>query len=156
MIWVDGIPVAGLNGRQGPPGPKGDPGPAGPKGEQGEIGPIGPQGETGLKGDPGPRGPEGPKGDTGPQGEIGPQGPPGPQGESGGVASFNNRSGTVVPLEGDYTASMVGARADTWTPTAEDVGAVPAGAVASIQALTQAEYDALSTKDPATLYLIKE
>lgn len=123
MIWVDGIPVAGLNGRQGPPGPKGDPGPVGPKGEQGEIGP---------------------------------QGPPGPQGESGGVASFNNRSGAVVPLTGDYTADMVGARADTWTPTAEDVGAVPAGAVASIQAMTQAEYDALGTKDPATLYLIKE
>lgn len=77
-------------------------------------------------------------------------------GGTAGVASFNGRSGTVVPLTGDYTAIMVGARADTWTPTAADVGAVPAGDVTSIQAMTQAEYDALATKDPATLYLIKE
>lgn len=77
-------------------------------------------------------------------------------GGTAGVASFNGRSGTVVPLTGDYTAIMVGARADTWMPTAADVGAVPAGDVTSIQAMTQAEYDALATKDPATLYLIKE
>ena len=77
-------------------------------------------------------------------------------GGSAGVASFNGRSGAVVPLTGDYTAIMVGARPDTWTPTADDVGAVPVGAVQVIQALTQAEYDALAAKDAATLYLIKE
>lgn len=42
-----------------------------------------------------------------------------------GVTSFNGRKGAVSPQARDYTADMVGARADTWTPSAEDVGAVP-------------------------------
>ena len=41
-----------------------------------------------------------------------------------GVTTFNNRSGAVVPQTGDYTAEMVGARPDTWVPTADDVGAI--------------------------------
>lgn len=77
-------------------------------------------------------------------------------GGTAGVTSFNGRSGVVVPAKGDYTATMVGARPDTWTPTADDVGAVPSGAVRAIQTMTQAEYDALAQKDPTTLYLIKE
>lgn len=40
-----------------------------------------------------------------------------------GVTSFKGRTGAVTPQEGDYTADMVGARPDTWTPTASDVGA---------------------------------
>ena len=63
-------------------------------------------------------------------------------GGAAGVASFNGRTGVVTPKAGDYTA--------------EDVGAVPAEAVSRIQALTQAEYDALAAKDATTLYLIKE
>ena len=43
----------------------------------------------------------------------------------GGVTSFNGRTGAITPQSGDYTAEMVGARADTWTPSASDVGAVP-------------------------------
>ena len=77
-------------------------------------------------------------------------------GGTAGVASFNGRTGAVTPQSGDYTAAMVGARPDTWTPTAADVGAVASGGVQAIQALTQAEYDALGAKDAATLYLIKE
>lgn len=73
-----------------------------------------------------------------------------------GVASFNGRTGTVMPQAGDYTAGMVGARPDTWTPTAADVGAVTGQGVQTIQTLTQAEYDALTAKDPSTLYIIKE
>ena len=42
-----------------------------------------------------------------------------------GVTSFKGRTGAVTPQEGDYTANMVGARPDTWTPSAADVGAVP-------------------------------
>ena len=42
-----------------------------------------------------------------------------------GVTSFKGRTGAVTPQEGDYTADMVGARPDTWTPSASDVGAVP-------------------------------
>lgn len=77
-------------------------------------------------------------------------------GGTAGVASFNGRTGAVTPQNGDYTAAMVGARADTWTPTASEVGAVSAGSVSAIQALTQSEYDALAAKDATTLYLIKE
>lgn len=82
--------------------------------------------------------------------------PGGGSGGTAGVASFNGRAGAVVPQAGDYTAAMVGARPDTWMPTAGDVGAVPAGAVASIQPLTQEEYDALAVKGTTTLYLIGE
>lgn len=42
-----------------------------------------------------------------------------------GVTTFNNRTGAVTPQAGDYTAAMVGARADDWMPDADDVGAVP-------------------------------
>ena len=43
-----------------------------------------------------------------------------------GVVTFNGRSGAVTPQTGDYTADMVGARPNTWTPTASEVGAIPA------------------------------
>lgn len=66
-------------------------------------------------------------------------------GEGGGVAgvsSFKGRAGAVMPQIGDYTADMV--------------GAIPSVAVSAIQAMTQEEYDALTEKGAATLYLIKE
>ena len=106
-IFVDGVKFAGFSGRQGPRGPAGE---TGPQGEAGPAGPPGPQGEQGIQGPPGP------------QGE---QGPPGPAESSAGVSSFNGRDGAVTPQAGDYTASMVGARPDTWMPTAEEVGALP-------------------------------
>ena len=77
-------------------------------------------------------------------------------GGTAGVTSFNGRSGAVVPASGDYTAAMVGARASDWMPSAADVGAIPSGSVQAIQAVTQAEYDALTSKSSTTLYLIKE
>lgn len=58
------------------------------------------------------------------------------------VESYNGRSGAVVPQSGDYTAEMVGAIANT--------------NVSEITVLTEAEYDALTTKDATTLYLIPE
>lgn len=54
-----------------------------------------------------------------------------------GVASFKGRTGAVTPQEGDYTANMVGARPDTWTPSAEDVGAVPTSRTVNGQELSQ-------------------
>ena len=90
-------------------------------------------------------------------------------GVSSGVTSFNGRTGAVAPQTGDYTAAQVGARPDTWTPTAADVGAatpadvstavsgkVSSTSVTTIQAVTQTQYDALTTKNATTLYLIKE
>ena len=86
-----------------------------------------------------PRGEAGPAGPPGPQGE---QGPPGPAGSSAGVSSFNGRDGAVTPQAGDYTASMVGARPDTWTPTAEEVGAATLDDVtAAIQSAVLASWE---------------
>lgn len=196
-IYVDGIKFAGFGGRQGPRGLQGEPGPQGKTGPQGEVGPAGPPGPAGADGSPGPAGEDGAPGPAGAPGADGfsptvavadiPGGHrvtitdangahsfdvmDGEDGTGGtaGVTSFNGRDGAVVPQPGDYTAADVGARPDTWTPTAADVGAAtPAevesavsGKVASadvqiISAVTQAEYDALTTKDAATLYMIKE
>lgn len=63
-------------------------------------------------------------------------------GGTAGVASFNGRTGAVVPEANDYSA--------------EDVGAVASSAAKDIQVMTQAEYDVLASKSPTTLYLIKE
>lgn len=98
-----------------------------PRGEAEPAGPPGPQGEQGIQGPPGP------------QGE---QGPPGPAESSAGVSSFNGRDGAVTPQAGDYTASMVGARPDTWTPTAEEVGAATLDDVtAAIQSAVLASWE---------------
>ena len=55
----------------------------------------------------------------------------------GGVTSFKGRTGAVTPQEGDYTADMVGARPDTWTPSATDVGAVPTSRTVNGKELSQ-------------------
>ena len=54
-----------------------------------------------------------------------------------GVTSFKGRTGAVTPQEGDYTADMVGARPDTWTPSAADVGAVPTSRTVNGKALSR-------------------
>ena len=90
-------------GKDGPPGPKGEPGavgktgPQGPQGEPGAVGKTGPQGPQGEPGAVGKTGPQGPQGEPGAVGKTGPQGPKGepgavgktgpqgPQGEPGAV-----------------------------------------------------------------------
>ena len=172
-VFRFGIPrgADGTDGRDGAPGSDGGPGKDGAPGKAGE------------KGDPGDTPFIGENGnwwigtaDTGVKASC--------STEAAAVQSFNGREGVVVPTKGDYTAEMVGARPADWTPSAEDVGARPntwmptaaevgarssdwmpgaeeVGAVAAsstkdIQAMTQDEYDALTSKNPTTLYLIKE
>lgn len=115
---------------------------------------IGPQGPQGI---PGPRGEQGPEG---PRGEPGPQGPAGPKGEMGDTGS-QGPAGPGLPAGG--TADQIPVkRSDTdydtqWrTLTSSDVGALPAGDVEEIRAVTKAEWAALTEKGPRTLYLIKE
>lgn len=158
-VFVFGIPAGkpGENGAQGPAGAAGPQGPKGDRGDPGETGPQGPKGETGPEGPKGETGPAGPKGDPGANATINGSSAvtltagdnvtiaTGEDGtvtisSAGGVASFNGRTGDAVPQAGDYTAAMV--------------GAIPKGGVEQIQALTQAQYDALSAKDSKTLYLI--
>lgn len=83
-------------------GPQGEPGPAGAQGPQGE------------------QGPEGPKGDTGPQG---PQGPIPIKGVD--YLTDDEMTAVAEQIAESITPEMVGARPNTWTPTAEDVGALP-------------------------------
>lgn len=64
----------------------------------------------------------------------------------GGVTSFNGRSGSVSPQTGDYTAAMVGARADNWMPTAAQVGADPAGSAAAATAVANAAQTTADSK----------
>jgi len=54
-----------------------------------------------------------------------------------GVTAFHGRTGAVQPMSGDYTAEMVGARPDTWTPTAVQIGAVPTGRKVNGKALSE-------------------
>ena len=107
-IYVDGIKVAGYNNRRGPAGPQGLPGESGPPGPQGPAGPSGPPGETPHIGENGNWW----LGETDTGIAAG--------GGSGGVSSFNGRSGEVVPQAGDYTAEMVGA-----LPASTEIPAVP-------------------------------
>ena len=116
----------GAAGAAGPTGPTGAPGQTGPAGEAGPTGPTGPTGETGATGPAGPMGPTGPAGGptgptgpTGPGGAAGPTGPTGPAGENG-VASFNSRTGAVMPQSGDYNATQIPVSGE---PEAETVAA---------------------------------
>ena len=131
----------GAVGAAGPTGPTGAPGQTGPAGEAGPTGPTGPTGETGATGPAGPMGPTGPAGGptgptgptgpggqagavgptgpTGPAGAAGPTGPTGPAGENG-VASFNSRTGAVMPQSGDYNATQIPVSGE---PEAETVAA---------------------------------
>ena len=138
----------GPTGETGPQGPKGDTGATGPEGPQGIQGP---QGEQGIQGEKGDKGDKGDTGAQGPQGEQGVQGPEGPQGPAG-VAGANGKSAYQTAVEAGYagtetafnealkdvpghiankdnphgvTAAQVGARPNTWTPSASDVGAIP-------------------------------
>ena len=119
----------GAQGQTGPAGEAGPTGPTGPTGETGATGPAGPMGPTGPAGGPtGPTGPTGPSGQagaagptgpTGPSGAAGPTGPTGPAGENG-VASFNGRTGAVLPQSGDYNATQIPVSGE---PEAETVAA---------------------------------
>lgn len=136
------------NEQIGPPGPQGVPGPAGPKGDTGSQGP---QGATGAQGPKGDTGPEGPPGETGVQGPQGPAGPPGEQGTPGPGLPAGGTAGQIpVKKSGtDYDTQWK-------TLTSADVGALQAGDVEEIRAVTKAEWAALTEKGPRTLYLIKE
>lgn len=82
-------------------------------------------------------------------------GPPGPAGADGAPGAQGDPGPGVPP--GGTTGQMLRKASDAdydteWT----DVPGVQSEAVQTIAALTQAQYDALSTKDTSTLYIIKE
>lgn len=73
----------------------------------------------------------GPKGDVGPQGEQGETGPQGPQGEQG-------------------------PKGDPGGIVSDTTGVVGADSIGNIISLTQAEYDAITSPNATTLYVIVE
>lgn len=88
----------------------------------------------------------------------------------GGVTSFNGRSGAVSPQSGDYTAAQVGAYTKAEVNSIQnsliaEVNSVQSSLTAEDQKIrsdmsklivqmTQAQYNALSTKEAGTLYVI--
>ena len=141
----------GDQGEQGEQGPKGDQGEQGPKGDQGEQGPEGPkgdQGEQGPKGDQGEQGPKGDQGEQGPKGDQGEQGPEGPKGADGLTTSISVNGQLYTHTDGIITLP-------DYLTEEDEVNADSVDGL-SLWSGTQAEYDAITIKDPNTIYLIKE
>ena len=122
------------------------------KGEKGEQGIQGIQGPKGDTGEQGPQGIQGPQGVQGPEGPQGPAGVAGADGKSayqtaveagyeGTETAFNEALKDVpghIANKGNphgVTAAQVGARPNTWTPTASEVGAVPTSRTVNGKAL---------------------
>lgn len=145
-----GIP--GLQGPRGEIGPQGLQGIQGQKGETGERGPAGRDGvvtfenlsqaqRNSLKGDRGEQGQQGiqgPRGATGERGPIGPQGATGPQGRQGerGPAGANGSTGPQGPA-GSAGQNIINQQNNQ--PLKYWCG-------------TEQQYNAISNKDPNTIY----
>lgn len=153
---LDNGTLKGEKGDKGDTGERGLQGEQGPKGDKGDTGEQGPQGIQGPKGDPGEQGPQGEKGekgDTGAQGIQGEQGPAGANGQDGLTTAisvngntYNHNNGTItLPNYPTVPNSLPanGGNADTVNNF-------------HIWSGTQAQFDAISSKDANTIYLIKE
>ena len=108
---------------------KGEDGRQGNQGIQGPVGPAGPRGNNGDRGPAGPQGVTGSQGVQGRQGERGIQGPPGPQGPKGNTGDRGPQgpAGTgIVNQQNNQTLKY-------W-------------------AGTEAQYNAITNKDPNTIY----
>jgi hypothetical protein len=170
--WIDVGPV------RGPVGPTGPAGATGPTGAASTVpGPVGP---TGPQGPAGPTGPSGPKGDIGNTGPAGPTGPTGPAGAPKDPAttvtdSYANADSSTAGVSDKYAREDHGHKVLTGNVVPSDLAASPASGTSDylaradhVHALpdaaevgawkkwtgTQAEYDAIATKDPNTLYVV--
>jgi hypothetical protein len=139
------VPLRRYAGIVGPTGPTGPAGPAG--------GPTGPTGPTGPAG--GPTGPTGPTGGSGP---AGPTGPGVPSGGSVGQVVVKTGVGDYVTGWGADPAAALSNHAvdSTNVHGIADTAllVLNGGNVSTVRQLSQAAYDAITTKDPTTLYII--
>ena len=115
--------IKGEDGRQGE---RGLVGPQGPAGIQGPAGPAGPKGNTGDRGPTGYQGIQGRQGDRGIQGPAGPAGPKGNTGDRGPMGPQGPAGTGIVNQQNNQTLKY-------W-------------------AGTEAQYNAISNKDPNTIY----
>lgn len=144
--------LTGPRGERGERGPQGIPGLQGPRGE---IGPQGLQGIQGQKGETGERGPAGRDGVVtfenlsqaqkntlkGDRGETGPQGPPGRQGERGPAGA----NGEVGPQ------GRQGDRGPAGTAGENIINQLNRQPL-KYWCGTEQQYNAISNKDPNTIY----
>ena len=169
--------IQGIQGDAGADGAQGLQGDVGPQGIQGVKGDTGAQGIQGITGDTGPQGIQGiqgPQGDIGLTGDTGPQGPQGIQGETGPAGPVV--SATTATTGGIKVGNglRMGGTNNEWLTLRDGVGiktndvslAVDVDRTTtdtwyakSTQGLsvwkgTQAEYDAIGSKDALTLYFI--
>ena len=142
----------GDTGETGPQGPKGDKGAKGDKGDKGETGEQGPKGD---KGDQGPQGIQGIQGLKGDKGDTGEQGPKGDKGDTGdqGIQGIQGHKGDKGDTGDNGVTPHIDSTTGNWFIGNTNTG-VKAGAY-SVQILTQAEYDAISVKDPYVIYIIQ-
>ena len=114
------------------------------------------QGRLVAEGLPGPAGPAGPAGSEGPQGIAGVAGPAGPAGADGAQGP----AGPGLPIGGSVGQVPVKASATDYATGWQTAvlsmvaGIAGASAITNCVAISQADYDAIGTPDPATLYVI--
>ena len=140
-----GVGPTGPTGATGATGASGATGSSGPSGAQGVSGPTGVTGPSGAQGASGVPGIQGFTGATGVTGSTGATGPSGPSGPAGTTSWAGITDKPVVIAAGTDAAAARTA-----------VGAVGSSSITTIWTGTQAAYDAIGTKDPATLYIIQE
>ena len=116
----------------------------GEDGRQGERGPMGPQGPAGIHG---PAGPKGNTGDRGPQGQTGPQGSQGIQGRQGD-RGIQGPAGPAGPKGNTGDRGPMGPQGPAGTGIVNQQN----NQTLKYWAGTEAQYNAISNKDPNTIY----
>ena len=119
----------------------------GEDGRQGERGLVGPQGPAGIQGPAGPVGPKGNTGDRGPQGQTGPQGSQGIQGRQGD-RGIQGPAGPAGPKGNTGDRGPMGPQGPAGTGIVNQQN----NQTLKYWAGTEAQYNAISNKDPNTIY----
>ena len=116
----------------------------GEDGRQGERGLVGPQGPAGIQG---PVGPKGNTGDRGPQGQTGPQGSQGIQGRQGD-RGIQGPAGPAGPKGNTGDRGPMGPQGPAGTGIVNQQN----NQTLKYWAGTEAQYNAITNKDPNTIY----
>ena len=116
----------------------------GEDGRQGERGLVGPQGPAGIQG---PAGPKGNTGDRGPQGQTGPQGSQGIQGRQGD-RGIQGPAGPAGPKGNTGDRGPMGPQGPAGTGIVNQQN----NQTLKYWAGTEAQYNAITNKDPNTIY----
>lgn len=134
-----------IAGQQGPTGPSGAQGIQGPAGTPGTVGATGATGASGAQGLPGATGPSGAQGASGAMGATGPA----------GATTIAGISGLQTALDGKAATSHTHIISQvTNLQSTLDAKASGLNGLTGVWRGSQAEYDAIPSKDSAILYVI--